>query len=77
MEITDYDKVRVPRGKKKKERKKERSKDGPIRTTKPQRGDKGTAPLTRNIGARWKLRGQLHAPVPLPRRKEALYRTEL
>jgi len=47
-------------------------KDGPTRTTKPQRGNKGTVPLTRNIGARWKLRGQRHATVPLLRRKEDL-----
>jgi hypothetical protein len=40
-------------------------------------GNKGTVPPTRNIGARWKLRGQLHAHFPLPRRKEALYQTEL
>jgi hypothetical protein len=57
--------------------KKKKGKDGPTRTTKPQRENKGTAPLTRNIGARWKLRGQLHATVPSLRRKEALYRTEL
>jgi len=70
MEIRDYEKASAPRGIKK-------GKDGPTRTTKPQRGNKGTAPITRSIGARWKSRGQLHAPVSLPRRKEALYRTEL
>jgi hypothetical protein len=65
-----YEKARVPRGKKK-------GKDGPTWTTKPQRGKKCTAPITHNISARCKLRGQIHAPVPLPRRKETLYRTEL
>ena len=54
-----------------------KGKDGPTRTTKPHGGNRGTAPLTRNVGARWKERGQLHAPVPLPRRKEVLYQTEL